>query len=43
MKMAGHSSADMSILYTLPELQAQEQAIRARQEAIIGKTGEKVN
>jgi integrase len=43
MRLAGHSSADMGLLYTLPDQQAQDAAIRARQEAIIGKTGEKVN
>lgn len=43
MKLAGHSTADMSLHYTLSEQTAQDGAIRARQEAIIGKTGEKVN
>jgi hypothetical protein len=43
MKMAGHSTADMSILYTLSDQVAQDAAVRARQELIIGKTGEKVN
>lgn len=43
MKLAGHSSADMSILYTLKDHAAQDDAIRARQEAILGKSGEKVN
>jgi integrase len=43
MKMAGHSDAAQSILYTLADQQAQDGAIRARQESIIGKAGEKVN
>jgi integrase len=42
MKMAGHTSSDMSILYTLSELQEQDRAVRALQETILGKTGEKV-
>ena len=43
MKLAGHSTADMSVHYTLSDHSAQDGAIRARQEAIVGKTGEKVN
>jgi integrase len=42
MKMAGHSSADMSIKYTLAEQAAQDAAIRARQENILGKISKKV-
>lgn len=37
MKMAGHSLADMSILYTLSELEKQDAAVRARQERLLGK------
>ncbi len=43
MRMSGHATADMSADYTLADQQAQDTAVRARQEAIIGKTGEKVN
>jgi integrase len=42
MRMAGHSTADMSLMYTLNEQGAQDAAIRARQESIIGKSGAKV-
>jgi integrase len=42
MKMSGHSSADMSILYTLPDLLRQSAAIEARHEAILGKAGVKI-
>ena len=40
--MAGHASADQSLEYTLADQVAQDDAVRTRQEAIIGKTGEKV-
>jgi integrase len=43
MKMAGHSTADMSLLYTLADQQAQDAAVKARQEQVIGKAGEKVH
>ncbi len=43
MRMAGHTTESMSHHYTLADQQAQETAVRARQEAIVGKTGEKVN
>jgi integrase len=43
MRMAGHSSADMSAHYTLADRYAQDTAVRARQEEIMGKTGEKIN
>jgi integrase len=43
MRLAGHSTADMSLHYTLADQQAQEAAIRQRQEILIGKTGEKIN
>ena len=43
MRMAGHSTADMSLNYTLTDQVAQDGAVRVRQEAILGKTGEKVN
>lgn len=43
MRMAGHSTADMSLQYTLSDQAAQDGAVRTRQESIIGKTGEKVN
>lgn len=42
MKMSGHSSADMSILYTLPDLVRQSEAIEARHEAILGKPEGKI-
>ncbi len=41
MKMAGHGSTDMNLLYTLADQQVQDAAVRARQESLIGKTGEK--
>jgi hypothetical protein len=43
MVMAGHSTMDMSLAYTLADQVAQDGAVRARQESIMGKTGEKVN
>ena len=43
MKMAGHSTADMSVHYTLSDQVAQENAVRARQETILDKVGAKVN
>lgn len=42
MKMAGHTSADMSILYTLEDLEKQDAAVRLRQEHILGKPEGKV-
>jgi integrase len=42
-RLAGHATADMSLHYTLADHAAQDAAIRARQESILGKTGEKVN
>jgi integrase len=42
MRMAGHSTMDMSLQYTLADQAAQDGAVRARQEALIGKTGEKI-
>lgn len=38
MRMAGHSKADMSLHYTLADQEAQERAVRARQERLLGKT-----
>ena len=43
MKMSGHGTVDMSAHYTLADQVAQDGAVRARQESIMGKTGEKVN
>lgn len=43
MRMAGHSSVEMSLDYTVSDRLAQDGAVRTRQEEIIGKTGEKVN
>jgi integrase len=43
MRLAGHSTADMSLSYTLADQTAQDAAIRARQENIIGKTSGKAN
>ena len=43
MRMSGHATAEMSAEYTLADQVAQDSAVRTRQEAIIGKTGEKVN
>ena len=43
MKMSGHATVDMSAHYTLADQVAQDGAVRARQESIMGKTGEKVN
>lgn len=42
MRLAGHATADLSGLYTLADHEVQDGAVRARQESIIGKTGEKV-
>jgi integrase len=36
MKMAGHSTADMSLNYTLADLERQDTAVRTRQESIMG-------
>jgi integrase len=38
MRIAGHSTADMSLLYTLADRERQEAAIRERQEKILGTT-----
>ena len=43
MRMAGHSTADMSPAYTLSDHVAQDNAVRARQEVIPGKTGERLH
>ena len=44
MTMSGHATRwSMSADYTLADQVAQDAAVRARQEAIIGKAGEKVN
>ena len=43
MTMSGHNSLEQSADYTLADQVAQDVAVRARQEAIIGKAGEKVN
>lgn len=37
MKAAGHSSADMSLLYTLADIEKQDEAMKARHEALLGK------
>jgi len=42
-KMAGHSTADMSLHYTLADHVAQDRAVRSIQEKILGKTEGKVN
>lgn len=42
MRMAGHSTMDMSLGYTLSDNAAQDAAVRARQESLIGKAGEKI-
>ena len=42
MRLAGHSTADMNLLYTLADQQAQDAAIRQKQETLIGKAGEKL-
>jgi len=36
MKMAGHSTTDMSLNYTLADMEKQDAAVRARQESIMG-------
>jgi len=43
MKMSGHAMVDMSAHHTFADQVAQDGAVRARQESIIGKAGEKVN
>jgi integrase len=43
MAMAGHSTVAMSARYTLADRVAQDGAVRARQEEIMGKPGGKVN
>ncbi len=42
MRMAGHSTMDMSLHYTLADTVAQDAAVRTRQETIIGKPGDKL-
>ncbi len=37
MNMAGHSTSDMSLAYTLADFEAQDAAVKARQEKILGK------
>jgi hypothetical protein len=43
MRMSGHATVEMSANYTLADQVAQDGAVRAGQETIIGKSGEKVN
>jgi integrase len=43
MQMSGHATAEQSADYTLADQKAQDAAIRARQEVILGRAGEKVN
>jgi len=43
MRMAGHATEAMSLHYTLSDQVAQDEAVRAHQEKIVGKTGEKIN
>ena len=43
MTMSGHNSLEQSADYTLADKVAQDAAVRAHQEVILGKTGEKVN
>jgi hypothetical protein len=43
MRMAGHSKMDMSLAYTLSDQVAADEAVRARQQTIMGKTDGKVN
>jgi hypothetical protein len=43
MKMSGHAMIDMSAHHTFADQVAQDGAVRARQESIIGNAGEKVN
>ena len=44
MRMAGHSTVDMSLHYTLADREAQDRAVRASQERILGITpGGKAN
>jgi integrase len=43
LRMAGHSSADMSLLYTLDDKASQDRAVRDFQERILGKPEGKVN
>ena len=42
MRLAGHSTMEMSIHYTLSDEDAQDAAIRARQERILGKPEGKI-
>jgi integrase len=39
MKLAGHSSADISLLYTLDDHDRQASAVKIRQERLRGKVG----
>ncbi len=41
-RMAGHAKVDMSLHYTLADRSGQDEAVRAFQERIVGKTGEKI-
>ncbi len=43
MRMAGHSTMEMSAHYTLADSVAQDAAVRSRMETILGKAGEKLN
>jgi hypothetical protein len=43
MTMSGHGSLEQSADYTLADKVAQDAAVRAHQEVILGKTGEKLN
>ena len=43
MQMSGHATAEQSADYTLTDQKAQDAAIRARQEVILGKTSERAN
>jgi hypothetical protein len=40
--MAGHSRADMTLHYTLADQVAQDRAVRARQEQVLGKDRGKI-
>lgn len=39
MRLAGHATADMSAEYTLRDREAQDRAVRERQERLLGDTG----
>jgi integrase len=40
MRLAGHATADMSAEYTLRDREAQDRAVRERQEKLLGPTGD---